>query len=181
MNIKTVTAHVRINSAIFRSFALFDTFRLRKKWKSPALFCAIFLFFAQICFMLENRAEQASMIGTLLLIVGVALPAAYILSFLVQVHDQCKRLGLKTLRPAYTLNMTDTELRVINDMASEPEGRFAWDSIHGVWRTENAFYLYVTPARAFLLPDGQSSLTAAQLWNFLLERIGEDKLHGKMP
>ena len=181
MNIKTITVHVRINSAIFRSFALFDTFRLRKKWKAPALFCAIFLCFAQICFMLENRAEQAAMIGTLLLIIGVALPAAYILFFLVQVHDQCKRLGLKTLRPAYTLNMTDTELRVINDMVSEPEGRFSWDSIHGVWRAANAFYLYVTPGRAFLLPDGQCALSAAQLWDYLLERAGSDKLHGKKP
>ena len=35
-------------------------------------------------------------VALILQIVGLGLPACYVLSFLFQVSDQCKRLGLKT-------------------------------------------------------------------------------------
>lgn len=176
-----ITAHVKINARIFRRFALFNTFRLQKKWKAPALFAAIFLIFAQVCFMLESRAGQAAMIGTVLLLIGIGLPLAYVLSFVLQVRDQAKALGLKALRPVYTLNMGPSELRVLNDMKPEPEARFTWASLHGVYRAEGAYYLYVTPAKAFILPDGQCSLSPAALHDFFAGILPKDKLHGKRP
>ena len=110
MRTGTVTAHVRINAGIFRRFALFDAFRLKRRWVSPAVFCAVFLALSFLC--MASGREQSGLIGTLLQVIGLGLPACYVLSFLVQVHDQCRRLGLKTLRPAYTLNLGETELRV---------------------------------------------------------------------
>jgi len=125
--------------------------------------------------------EQAVFIGTVLQIIGIGLPICYVLSFLFQVHDQCKRLGLKTLRPAYTLNLAKNELRVINDMNSEPEVRLSYGSLHGVWRGNCAYYVYASPSRAFILPDGQYTLTPAQMWDFLKDLLPTGLLHGKRP
>ncbi len=176
---QSVTVHVRINSPIFRRFALFDAFRLKRRWVSPVLFCVIMLAFSFAC-MISGK-EQATFIGTILQIIGLGLPVCYVLSFLFQVHDQCKRLGLKTLRPAYTLNFFGDALRVINDMNPEPEVSLAYPSLHGVWRVSSAYYVYASPSRAFILPDGQYPLSPAQMWDFLKNTLPDGKLHGRKP
>ncbi|MBE5798964.1 MAG: hypothetical protein E7321_03320 [Clostridiales bacterium] len=179
MRTETLTAHVRINARIFRRFALFDTFRLKRRWISPAVFSVIFLVFSFAC--MASGKDQAQLIGTVLQFVGIGLPLCYVLAFLVQVHDQCKRLGLKVLRPAYTLNFADSELRIINDMAQEPEVKLAYTSLHGVWRGSGAYYIYAAPARAFILPDGQYPLSPAQMWDFFKGKLKPGTLHGRKP
>lgn len=179
MKINALTAHVRMDGRIFRRFALFDTFIRQRKWKAPVLFLAIFLAFSAVAF--ASGREQSGMIGALLLCVGVLLPLAYLLSFLLQVHDQSRRLGMKTARPVYTLNLTETELRVINDMKPEDELRLAYDALYGAYRVKGAYYLYAAPSRAFILPDGQYTLSPADMWSFLAERMPQGKLHGKRP
>ncbi|MBR5301201.1 MAG: hypothetical protein IKU38_00010 [Clostridia bacterium] len=175
----TLTSHVKINSPIFRRFAMFDTFRLKRRWISPAVFCAILLVFSFAC-MISGK-DQAQMIGTVLQFIGIGLPLCYVLHFLLQVHDQCRRLGLKTLRPAYTLNFTQDELRVINDMTSEPEVRLPYASLYGIWRVSDAFYIYAAPSRAFILPDGQYSISPAQMFDRLKDVLPANKLHGRHP
>lgn len=179
MPAQTITAHVKINALIFRRFALYDTFRLKRRWVSPALFSVILFAFSFLC-MLSGK-EQAGLIATILQVIGLGLPVCYVLAFLVQVHDQCKRLGLKTLRPAYTLNFEDQQLRVINDMQREPEVSLPYASLHGVWRGNCAYYVYAAPTRAFILPDGQYGLTPAQMHDFLSERLPQGCLHGRRP
>lgn len=175
----TLTAHVKINAQLFRRFAMFDTFRLKRRWVSPAVFCAILIAFSFAC-MISGK-DQAQLIGTVLQFIGLGLPVCYVLHFLLQVHDQCRRLGLKTLRPAYTLNFTDNQLRIINDMAAEPEVKLTYSSLHGVWRVSGAYYIYAAPARAFILPDGQYPLSPAQMWDRLQAVLPKGSLHGRRP
>jgi len=179
MRTDTLTAHVRINSPLLRRFALFDTFRLKRRWVSPAVFSVILIVFSFVC-MISGK-EQAHLIGTLLQFIGLGLPLCYVLHFLLQVHDQCKRLGLKKLRPAYTLNFCPQELRIINDMAAEPEVKLPYTSLYGVWRVSGAYYIYASPSRAFILPDGQYALSPVQMWNLLKEKLDSGKLHGRKP
>lgn len=179
MHASTVTVHVKINSGIFRRFALFDAFRLKRRWVSPAVFCVILVTFSFFC--MASGGEQAGLIGTILQVIGLGLPVCYVLSFLLQVHDQCKRLGLKTPRPAYTLNLGEKDLCVINDMLHEPEVVLPYASLHGVWRVSGAYYLYAAPARAFILPDGQCALSPAELYDFFRARLPKGALHGRNP
>ena len=179
MHTVTPVAHVRLDARTFRRFALFDAFRLKRRFVSPAIFCAVLMGFSFLC--MASGREQAGLIGTILQIIGLGLPVCYVLSFLLQVHDQCRRLGLKTLRPAYTLHLGETQLRVINDMQKEPEVVLPYASLYGVWRVSGAYYLYAAPARAFILPDGQCALPPAELYDFFRERLPGGALHGRRP
>ena len=175
----TLTAHVKINAPIFRRFAMFDAFRLKRRWISPAVFCLILLAFSFAC-MISGK-EQSQFIGAMLQFIGLGLPLCYVLHFLLQLHDQCRRLGLKTLRPAYTLNFAASELRVINDMSAEPEVRLPYASLYGVWRVNGAFYIYAAPSRAFILPDGQYPLSPVKMWDRLKNVLPQGALHGRRP
>lgn len=175
-----ITAHVRIDARIFRRFALYDSFILNNHWRAPVLFAAIFTGFSMICFIHPDRAEAAKL-GIVLFVLAFFLPLTYIAHFLLQIHDRNKQLGLKKPRPAYTLNMSKANLRIINDMKPEPEVSLSWESLHGVWRHKDAFYIYAHPSRAFIVPDGQYAPSPAQMFDFLSERLPEGRLHGKRP
>ena len=179
MQTATPVVHVRLDARAFRRFALFDAFRLKRRFVSPAIFCAVLMGFSFLC--MASGKEQAGLIGTILQVVGLGLPVCYVLSFLVQLHDQCKRLGLKAPRPVYTLHLGESSLRVINDMKHEPEVVLPYADLFGVWRVSGAFYLYAAPARAFILPDGQCALSPAELYDLLKARLPEGALHGRRP
>ena len=72
-NSLTMTANIDGNT--FIRFALFDTFRLKKRWKSPVTFAAIMTGFAVICFAVRKTHDQAPLLGTVLLAAGLVLPA----------------------------------------------------------------------------------------------------------
>ena len=52
-----------------------------------------------------------------------------------------------------------------------------WEKVFGAWRHKEAIYLYATPARAFILPDGQADASPDMLWRTLEKLMGAEKLH----
>ena len=79
----SVTIPVSMDAKQFRRFGLFDTFILRRRWLSPAVFSAIFIAFSVLCFSLTDK-EQSALLGSVLLAVGIGLPACYFLNFFLQ-------------------------------------------------------------------------------------------------
>ena len=66
-------------------------------------------------------------------------------------------------------------------MKEEAEVVLPWANVMGVWRDRRATYLYANAARAFILPDGQSDCSPAELWDFAAQCLPDEKLHGKRP
>lgn len=159
---QTLIFPCKINGAVFRRFALFDTFSRQGRWKSPAVFAAIFLTAAAICFAMRSRREGAVLLGVVLLAVGLGLPAVYVVNFLLSVQRRGKLLdGSKT---AYTLHFRESGLLVL---AGRERAEFPWEKIFHAYRAEDCIYLYVTGQKAFLLPEGAQAQDA---WT-LLERL----------
>lgn len=168
MEHQTLIIPSKIDAAVFRRFALFDTFYVQGFWKKPALFAAVFAASAAVCFAMRGRREGAVLLGTVLLTVGLGLPAAYVLNFLLSVRKQGKLLdGSKT---AYTLHLREEGLLVLT---GRERAEFPWKQVHCVYRTESCIYLYVSPRQAFLLPEEKRSEEA---WTLLRERLPAEKL-----
>lgn len=176
---ETVTVRVKMNATIFRNFSMFDTFRLKRFARLPLMFMGIMLAFSLVCFLLAGQKQQAAMLGAVLLVIGLALPLVYFGTYWSQVRMQIVRLNLsKKERPAYTLTLGQ-EIHIVNNMKEEPAVDLPWEKVLGVWRGKDAAYLYVTPQKAFLMPDGQADVNAGQLWDFLETKLPAEKLHGR--
>ena len=65
-----------------------------------------------------------------------------------------------------------------NDQQEEEPQEVTWDSIHKAFRRNGCIYLYVTPAKAFLLPSKQADAPDHEVWDFIRKRLGEDKCKG---
>ena len=165
-----ITVSAKLDEKTFKRFARFDMLILRKKWIRPAVFSLILVAFAFIALLL--RKEQSGLIAAVLLAVGIGLPLVYIGTFLSQVNMQAARAKLKPARPVYTVTMRDEGVRIVNDQKAEEPQEVSWDSVHKAFRRKGCIYLYVTPAKAFLLPDRQADAPDHEVWNYLVRHLG---------
>lgn len=81
---------VQITASDFRTFALFDTFQRKKLWRRPALFIAIMEVSAVLCYS-RYPQEGSLLLGTILAVLGLALPLIWYLSMSTACTPRPKR------------------------------------------------------------------------------------------
>lgn len=177
MSARTITIHVKMDRKSLRSFALFDTFLLKKQWKKPAGFAGILLVFAAVCFL--SGKPQSGLIGSVLLVLGIGLPVVYVAMFLSQVKERAKKMRLDPPRKVYTLTLAPDGVTIRNDMKAEADVRLEWDKIPAAFRMRRAVYLYASAAKAFILPDGQADASPAEVWDFIVKHLPEGRANVK--
>lgn len=89
----TIVTSSRIDKSIFCRFAIFDSMIFRKHFRSPAVFAGIMGVFACICYTQIGKAEQAALLGNVLLGIGLILPAVYFGHFYMDLQNQAKSLN----------------------------------------------------------------------------------------
>ena len=170
---QTITIPVRMDEKTFKRFARFDMFSLRKKWIRPVIFSAILIAFAFAALLI--RKEQSGLLAGVLLAVGIGLPVVYFGSFLSQVNLQCLQRKLKPARRVYTVTLRESGILVRNDQRREDPLEMDWASVRQAFRRKGCTYLYVTPVKAFLLPDGQADAPDEAVWQYLVDHLGAEK------
>ena len=170
---RNITIPVRLDEKTFKRFARFDMFTLRKRWVRPVIFSAILIAFAFVALL--TKKAQSGMIAAVLLAVGIGLPVVYFGSFFSQVNMQALQQKLKPPRNVYTVTLRESGILVRNNQRQEDPLEMDWVSIQKAFRRKGCIYLYVTPAKAFLLPDKQADAPAHEVWNFLVEHLGAEK------
>lgn len=172
---------VRLDSAAFQDFSLFDVFRLRRRWCGPALFAVLMIGFACACFALNTSNNQGILLGVVLAVVGVALPLVYLIRFLQSVKAECKKLGLDKPHGLHVYTVTLTRDTVTRRTTGDPPQteKSALSALYGAWRTKTAVYLYLDAAHALLLPAGQANCSDNSLWAFLQAYLPAEKCHDK--
>lgn len=152
MKAEALVIPVTVSAKIFSRFALFDAFRIKKRWKSPAFFAAMMLVFALVSFSRLGQANGAALLGTVFLIVGLGLPATYFASFFLSIQRQIKRMGLKDPKQVYTLTFSQEESKIHVETKNGEEADYQWEETFGLYKGKDCLYLYVAQARAYLLP-----------------------------
>ena len=171
---KIIVIPVRLDKKTFRRFARFDALILRKKWLRPTVFSLIMVAFAFVALLL--RKEQSGLIAAVLLAVGLGLPIVYIGTFLCQVNVQAAQARLGSdRRPVYTVTLREAGVRVENNRKKEEPQEVAWAAVRKAFRRKGCIYLYVTAAKAFLLPDGQANVPDREVWDYLARHLGPER------
>lgn len=168
---KEITIPVKLDAKTFKRFSRFDMFALRRRWVRPAVFALILIAFAAAA-LLSGR-EQAGLIAAVLLAVGLGLPLVYIGTFLSQVNLQAEGAGLSTPRRVYTVKLDFDGVHAVNDRKKEDAQFVRWADAQAAFKKKGCVYLYVSPVKAFLLPDGQADVPDGELWQYLKEHMGD--------
>lgn len=170
MNQEGILIPAKITRPVFRRFAFFNTFYHQKHWQRPLVFALLMSAFSVPCFLLRDRRQGAVLLGAVLLLVGLGLPLAYLLSFSLSLRRQMKRMDLRGERIVYTLRLERSGVHVT---AGPETADYPWETVHMVYRVSGCDYLYVSVGRAYLLPHGPST---EKVWALLQNVLPPEKL-----
>lgn len=158
-----ITIRVKMDGPTFRRFAMYDTFKKNKRWKSPAIFASIMGAAAIVCFIM-NHVDGAVMLGTVLAVIALGMPAVYVGSYLSSVSSSIR--AQKLPRYVYEVVLSDTEdgvyIRSLN--VKNEHMTLKWKQMHTAHRAKDCIYLYALPNKAFLLPNGQADASTDEVW-----------------
>ena len=167
-----ITVPVRMSARDFRRFAVFNTLRHRRAWVRPLVFALIFSALAAVCFV--SGRPQSGLLGAVLLACGLGLPLVWLGTFFAQLSAQAKKNGLRQPRLVYTVKLRRLGVHIAKE-GSDLE--VPWDKMYAACRVRGAVYLYVTPERAFLLPDGQADVAPEDVWAALTRHMPQGRCH----
>ena len=145
MESQEITVRSHLDSRVFSDFSNFNAFRLHNRWLSLIFFPVL-----MIALALVHRATNNETFFWIFLILGILLPVGYLLFYSVSLRQQIRANGLDTPRHAYTVTVSYAGVQVEN--ATE-KASYRWDQIYRVYALGSATYIYITRARAFLLPN----------------------------
>ena len=161
MDKQEITIRSHLDSHVFSDFSNFNAFQLHNRWLSLAAFPELMLALSLVHYFTDNL-----FFFKLFLVLGFILPIGYLFFYFVSLRRQIQVNQLTTPRLAYTVTLSYSGIHV----ATETEQiTYRWDQIYRVYVRNNATYVYITRARAFLLPN--SDLPSGTSQNALVALI----------
>lgn len=163
----------------FKNFAIFDMAYKNKRWKLPVTAAVLFFVAASFMFAIQEKKENAFLVGTIFVIVAVGLGAGYFRNFFRSIPKEAEKMKIDPPRHVYSVNLIKDSNHILFYLpeTKEPSERFAWKSIDGVYRTSKAIYIYVTPQRALLIPGTTQNLSLDDTWTFLQKKLPDERIH----
>ena len=171
----SLTMAGNIDGDVFTRFAVFNAFVLHKAWRNPLIFAACMTAFSVVCFAVRKTHEQAVLLGTVLLAVGLVLPAVWLGMFFYSVKRQVKINGLSPTKAQYFVTLAPDEIRVTK---GEEKAEYHWKEIFRAFHVKGCIYLYVTSDRAYLMPDCEDTKAA---WEIISSCLPPEKVLAKAP
>ena len=168
---RTIDIHVKLDPKTFRGYCAFDTFRRQRRWYPPIM-AGMVLVTLSAALLLTGKGTGAA--GALMGL-GIAVPMVVFGLYFIQIEAQIARQKLKQAPAVYSLSFTAEGVRVVNDQKEEAPVDLSWDRLWAAFRRADCIYLYVNPERAFILPDGQASVSPDALWTYLKRHLGESR------
>lgn len=180
MENKLVTVNVMLDEKTFRKFVVFNYLNRERRWISPFIFTCIMSTCACLCFIMRHTAEHAVLLGCVLLLLGLGLPAFHLWSFFSLIKSQVKAYKLEKPQPVYSLKLSDEPDGVYVTNPGGESAQYEWSTLHSAYRVAGCVYLYVSANKAFLLPDGQAEEGTDALWSMLTGMLPPKKLHDRL-
>ncbi len=164
---------VILSESLFRRFTMFDILKRRKMWRSPVIFASILSGCACVCYIMHH-VDGAILLGSVLLAVGLGMPAVYFSTFFSSLRKEIKNQNLKTPRQVYTLELTDKADGIFIRNKTE-KATYKWEQVFHVYRDKDATYLFLTAARGFILPHDCVPEGADALWTLITSLLPENR------
>ena len=171
------STQIILNEKQLKDFITYDTMKKQKRWKSTVCLAVCLFMFATMCFAFQDSYNWAGTLGGVLCCITVLVPVYYFNSYNNGVKKQVEKMKLNPPRHVYTIRLSDSSNGIMFYYPDEKNyaGRYSWTNIHGVWRTKDAIYLYVTQQQALLIPG--STYEYEEIWEFIKKHLDTLQIH----
>lgn len=164
---------VMLTEALFRRFTMFDILKRRKMWRAPVTFASILGGCACVCFIM-HKVDGAVLLGSVLLAVGLGMPAVYFSTFFSSLQKEIKKQKLKSPRLVYTVELTDKPDGIFIRNKTE-KATYKWEQVFHAYHDKNATYLFLSAMQGFILPHDCAPTGSDALWNLLTSQLPAER------
>ncbi|WP_101910238.1 YcxB family protein [Marasmitruncus massiliensis] len=169
MEVQPMIIHTKMDKRVFTDFSNFNSFRMNGRWLSLALFPVV-----MGAFGIVNLITDSRLLFYLFCAAGVAMPLLYLVFYHVSLKRQITAYHLDKSRSAYTVSLSADGIAVSTE---KEQTSFRWDQVYRVFELDTCTYVYITKARAFLLPHSDlSQATPEQLHQVFLDYLPRVRL-----
>lgn len=173
MSYSSVTVPAHMNEKVFTDFSNFNSFRLHNRWLGLAAFPVLMIGLSII-----NRMTGSDFLFYLFIAFGIGLPLLYLFFYFVSLRQQIRANNLGTTRLAYTVTVSQDGVEVETETE---HAKYRWNQLYRVYVLSEYTYIYMTRARAFLLPhaDLPEGCTPTDLATLMTRHIVSGRLIDK--
>lgn len=165
---------VMLDEKVFRDFTIFDILKRRKYWKSPVIFASIMTFSAVVCFLM-HKVDGAVLLGTVLAVIGLGMPAIYFATFFRSLGRQVRLQKLDPPRNVYDIELSEKADGITVSNGKE-KASYKWKDAWRAYRDRRAIYLFITYERGFILPYSSMGEEGPDAWwSFISGRMGAER------
>lgn len=158
-----------IDKKIYINFNKFHRFYSQRNTWNIILFPVVLLGLAIYNWRLGNN-----ILAWILLAACLIIPIWSLFIFHFKTQKQVKQFNLTIPRVFYSLAFNENGINISN---KKEHVDYKWSQVYKVYRTQTSFYLYITPANAFIIPfECVKSCTTDELWILFQNHITENKL-----
>ncbi|MDO5418058.1 MAG: YcxB family protein [Lachnospiraceae bacterium] len=126
---------------------------------------------------MHQRADQAILMGCVLLGIAIIVPGVYFFMFFRSITQQIQKMHIQKPTAVYTVRLCAPPqgITITWPQKKTPPLSCRWESVCRVYRNKNCIYLFTAENQAFLLPEGQADTDTDTLWEFLVKHAGVEK------
>ena len=157
------TIQTKITPEIYKNFARFDTFMLKKRWILPAFVGVCGVTLAAIMFMMNML-----LLCVTAAIVAVAFPVNYFNTFRNIMKRNTNYAPRGAVIDDYLVNLTDDGFEIYSE---EEQAECAWTDMQAAYRLSNCIALYLNKDKSFLISQFNEK-RYEQIWEFICEHAG---------
>jgi len=157
------TIQTKITPEVYRNFARFDTFILRKRWGFPLFVALCLLALAGIFYM-----TQMELLAAVSIIFTVALAVIYFRTFSRIMDDNTHHAPYNAVIDTYIVSLTDEGLEVYSE---QEQAECTWEELHAAYLLSNCIALFLKKDQSFLITEADPKRFAA-IWDFICDRAG---------
>lgn len=133
-----------MDAATFRDFSHFNSFQLGNRLITLTLFPIIMFALAVL-----NAMTGSFLFFWLFIGLGIVLPTSYLIFYKIALERQINTNDLTTPKKVYSLTINAKELLITS---KTEKVSYRWNQIYRLFIMDKYIYVYLTKARAFILP-----------------------------
>lgn len=157
------TIQTKITPEIYKNFARFDTFILKKRWGFPAFF---FLVFAALCATLFMK--QMNFFAMTSAVIAIAFPVIYFNTFNRIMRDNTGNAPYGAIIDDYLVTLTDDGVEIYSE---EETAECTWESLRAAYLLYNCIALYIEKDKPFLISQFNEP-RYEKIWAYICEKAG---------
>ena len=168
-----IRIHVHLDAKRYRQFCSFDNFRRQRRW-FPPLLISLILFTGSVAYLFLSKGTSGTIAG-LLFGLGLAVPMFTFGIYIIQIEGQIAEMQLRNNPEIYMLTFSEQGVLASGSQQAKSSVNLPWDSFFAAYRRKDCIYLYFNQARAFILPDGQATVSGDELYEYLKAHMPEGR------